>query len=91
MKTWPRQRRRQKEGNLNQERRKKIDKMLGIISEAKLTLEELLADEQEAFDNMPEGLQTSEKGEKAENAISYLEEAVANLDEAESNLADAQE
>lgn len=38
-------------------------------------------EEQEYYDNMPEGLQSGEKGENAQTAIGALEEAQNKLDE----------
>ena len=48
---------------MNKQRRKRIQEALEIIEEAKAILEEVQEEEQEAFDNMPEGLQSSERGE----------------------------
>jgi prefoldin subunit 5 len=90
---------------MNNTRRKQIDKVLASISDIRDSLRELvetvdglMCEEQDAFDNMPEGLQGSEKGEKVEEAIYRLEssfqsidQAVSCLDEAESDLEDAKE
>lgn len=40
-----------------------------------------MADEQIAFDNMPENLQLSSNGERSEEAIDILDNAVEKLDE----------
>jgi len=68
---------------MNNQRRKDLKAIQERFSDLQSTITELLSDleslkdeEQEYFDNMPEGLQGSEKGEKAENAISYLDEAI---------------
>jgi len=38
-------------------------------------LEDIISEEQEAFDNLPEGLQYSEKGEAMEQNIEQMDEA----------------
>ena len=43
-------------------------------------------EEQEKFDNLPEGLQQSENGQKFEEIVSSLDEAISNLEEAISNI-----
>ena len=54
------------------------------IEEAKSVLigelEEIRDEEQEAFDNMPEGFQNGERGELAQEAINNLEAAIGYLE-----------
>lgn len=76
---------------MNDARRKEIEKALGLISEAKSILETARDEEQEYFDNMPENMQSGEKGEKASEAAGALEEAVNSIEEIESNLETAKE
>lgn len=76
---------------MNNPRRKKLAKLQEQIEELRMALEEVLEEEQEAFDNMPENLQYSEKGERAEGCISALEDAVSNLEEAVENIDTATE
>lgn len=76
----------EKEGennNMNAQRRKMIQKALGLVTEARNLLEEALEEEREAFDNMPESLQSSERGEQMEENISNIEEAIGSLEEVE--------
>lgn len=58
---------------MNNERRKKLSDLSDKIEELKTEAENLLEEEQEYYDNMPENLQNSEKGEKSENAIGEIE------------------
>jgi len=51
------------------------------LEAAKDMLESERDDEQEKFDNMPEGLQGSEKGEKMEQGISDLDTAIHELED----------
>lgn len=52
------------------------------IDNAKVDVEDNKDGEQEYFDNMPEGLQSGEKGSAAEQAVSDMEDAVNILEEA---------
>lgn len=49
-------------------------------------IEDVLDEEQDAFDSMPEGLQSSYRGEISEESIDYLSEAVEGLDTIEELL-----
>lgn len=74
---------------MNNERRKQlkaIAKQLGTIADnledQQILLEQVYDDESEAFDNMPESLQESDRGIEMEEGIAVLEEqkdAVATM------------
>ena len=49
-----------------------------VISE---TLETLRDEEQDAFDNLPEGLQNSERGQDMEATIVYMDDALGTLED----------
>jgi methyl-accepting chemotaxis protein len=51
------------------------------LSDLHTDLTDIQGDEQEYFDNMPEGLQGGDKGSAAESAIEALQEAMDKLDE----------
>lgn len=74
---------------MNAKRRKELEKVIALIEEAKNQLEALKEEEQEAFDNMPEGLQYSEKGERMEEVISYLDDAFSELESSIENITSA--
>ena len=67
---------------MNNERRKLLQKQIDIIEQAKQDIEILKDEEQKYADDMPENLQSSDKHDKAEQAVSSLEEAINNIDEA---------
>lgn len=71
---------------MNKPRRKELERALAMIAEARAIIENCADEEQEAFDNMPEGLQESERGEKMEEAISAMVDAYETLEEVESNI-----
>lgn len=73
---------------MNAQRRKALAKVNGMLADARNLLEEIQQEEQEAFDGMPENLQSSERGEKLEENASLMEEITYALEEYESTLDD---
>lgn len=71
---------------MNKARRANIKETVNLIGRAKWMLESILDEEQEYYDNIPENLQTSQRAEDSEDAISNLEDAISNLEEAIGNL-----
>jgi hypothetical protein len=53
-----------------------------MLDDLRSELEQTREDEQDKFDNMPEGLQQGERGQAIEEAVSTLEEAISSLEEA---------
>lgn len=83
---------------MNKQRRKeiadaraKLEQAAELIEQAKAALEQARDDEQEYYDNMPESLQNSEKGETAQAAVSALESALDNLGDISQAIADCEE
>jgi uncharacterized FlaG/YvyC family protein len=68
---------------MNNARRKQIASIKTEIEEKLSLLQELQEEEQDYFDNMPENLQYSERGEKAEQAADDLQNII---DEIQSQL-----
>lgn len=64
---------------MNKQRRKSIHEIILRIEKCAELLEDVMNEEQEAFDNMPEGLANSERGMASELAIDLLSEAIDNL------------
>jgi Fe2+ or Zn2+ uptake regulation protein len=71
---------------MNRERRNTIYRALALLAEARLLIDETCEAEQEAFDNMPEGLQQSERGETMESALSVMGDASSVIEDVESTL-----
>ena len=71
---------------MNKQRRKKINDNINILGSIKSNLESILSDEEYSFENMPENLQGSIRGEESENAIDLLYEAINNLDDIMNSL-----
>ncbi len=74
---------------MNAARRSEIKEIITALSELNTQIETLEADEQSAFDNMPEGLQPGEKGQQSEAAIGYLSDAASSVSDAIENLTSA--
>lgn len=66
---------------MNNARRKIKREAIALLSSAMELLETVASEEEEAYYNMPEGLQASEKGEEMSNNIDTLQDAVSNLEE----------
>lgn len=73
---------------MNAQRRKALAELMDRISklesdrdEIKDALETLRDEEQESFDNMPEGLQQGDRGQAMEEAIGALDDAISNLED----------
>ena len=71
---------------MNAQRRKAIDAITDKLLELKEELESLR--DEECYDNLPESLQYSERGEAMEENVSDMDEACDELDTVISNLAD---
>ena len=84
---------------MNKERRKQINEAADLFAKAHAMIEDVksilqgaLDEEQEYFDNMPEGLQDGEKGQTAQDAINVLElaiEAMEGLDDVQGYIDEA--
>ena len=73
---------------MNKQRREKIrqlkiqiDLIKTDLKKVSSELSSILNEEQDAFDNMPEGLQASLRGMCSEDAIDSMEEASEKIDE----------
>ena len=74
---------------MNNERRKAISVIVDLLEGVQSDIEDLAGEEQDSFDNMPEGIQMSERGDRAEEAIQNLNEAKDAVLEAMSLLGEA--
>ena len=75
---------------MNAERRERITKGAAAIRNIITELEAIRDDEQQAFDNLPEGLQQSERGQASEQAATDIEEAISNAESAADGLENIQ-
>lgn len=71
---------------MNNDRRARIKDLIGQLEGFKNEAEDILSEEQDYYDNIPENLQMSVRAETAEAAISNLEDAISAMDDAISSL-----
>lgn len=71
---------------MNAARRKKIATICDELVDITTRLQALADEEQEAFEAMPESLQTTERGEKMENTASDLQTLSDELNDFHSTL-----
>lgn len=65
---------------MNKARRKQLEDLIEQLSGIKDGIEAVLEEEQEAFDNLPEGIQASERGEAMQENIDNLQTAADSLE-----------
>lgn len=73
---------------MNKERRKMISVIISNIQDIKERLDDILLDEQDYYDNIPENLLSSERAEISEEAIDILEEVADNIEDIIDNLSE---
>lgn len=56
------------------------DELKSKIEDIKVTIDDLRMDEEDAFDNMPESLQCSERGETMEQNVDCFDDAISSLE-----------
>ena len=76
---------------MNKARRKALDEVLATLESAREMLENVKDEEQEAYDNLPESLQATDRGQGMEVAIGFLEDAMDYVDNAVESCSSAQE
>lgn len=76
---------------MNKKRLSRIKGVISKIDEINDEIEDILSDEEDAFDNMPEGLQYSLNGERSEAAIDALSESTELVTDAKDTLENVRE
>ena len=71
---------------MNKQRRNRLQKVIDQLEELKQEVSSICEEEQEAYDNMPEGLQDAERGQQIYENISNLEDREGDFDDLISNL-----
>ena len=66
---------------MNAQRRKSIQEVIDQLTDLQSTVENLKDEEQEAYDNLPENLQGSERGEAMSESADNLDSAYNSIDE----------
>ena len=71
---------------VNDERRKEIELALDALSDARTRLEDVMREEQDSHDNLPDGIRDSDRGEAMETSIAYMDDAIGEIESAETNV-----
>lgn len=73
---------------MNKERREELLDVVQYLDDAIDRLGEIRDDEQEAFDNLPEGLQNSIRGDSMQEAIDVLEQFESDINDVRDQIED---
>lgn len=73
---------------MNKERRKSIERIVDKLNEIQADLTCVRNDEEEAYDNLPWGIQSSERGDAMHEAMDAMDDADGSLQEAIDYLMD---
>ena len=73
---------------MNKKRREAIAQLVKDMEGSRNDLENLIDEEQEAYDNLPEPLQSSMKGDEMNDCIDCMNDAMSSLDDSLSYLGD---
>lgn len=65
---------------MNKQNRKELERALELISEAMDIISSIKEAEEEKYDNLPEGIQESERGEQFQENIDELDTAASDLE-----------
>lgn len=71
---------------MNKIRRKQLEAIEAVIRDAQSRLEDIMQEEEDARDNIPESLMYTERYEKMNEACDFLYDAISNLEESIENI-----
>lgn len=66
---------------MNKERKQRFQNVVSSLEEAKDELVEIQAEEIDALDALPEGLQVSSRGDKMQEWIDFIDEVIRLIDD----------
>lgn len=67
---------------MNKQRRNEIKNIMKSLEVISSSIDDILNDETDYYDNIPENLLSYDRAENSEEAIEYLENAIEKIDEA---------
>lgn len=71
---------------MNKERKQRFQNVISSLEEAKDELTDIQAEEIDALDALPEGLQMSSRGDKMQEWIDFIDDTVASIDDVIGNI-----
>lgn len=75
---------------MSRDRRRQLAGIAGQMMDLRESIEALKEEEQEAYDNLPDSLQESDRGQAMEQAVDMPDSALTALDEVTEALEEAQ-
>ena len=76
---------------MNKARRTRLATILETTEELAAALREVIEDEEDAYENLPESIQGSDRGERASGTIDILNEALELLEQAKDYIQEGSE
>lgn len=73
---------------MNKQRRMELGEVSDLLDEAASRLAEIRSDEQDAFDNMPEGLQNSSRGDAMIEAMDTMDDIMSDIEDVKTKISD---
>ncbi|MDE6156842.1 MAG: hypothetical protein K2F78_01720 [Muribaculaceae bacterium] len=73
---------------MNKQRRMELGEVSDLLDEATSRLEEIRYEEQDAFDNMPEGLQNSSRGDAMVEAMDAMDEIMSDIEDVKNKISE---
>ena len=67
---------------MNKKQRKELEEAIGLLDKAKEIIERIGEEEQQKYDNLSDGLQQSENGQKLEESTNQLENISDSIQQA---------
>lgn len=74
---------------MNNDRRNRLQEVRESLDDVISQIEEIKDEEQEALDNMPEGLQQTERGDRMQTAIDTMDEAISAIEDVQQTIDEA--
>lgn len=71
---------------MNKERKQRFQNVVSYLEEAKDELTDIQAEEIDALDALPEGLQMSSRGDKMQEWIGFIDDTVASINNVINNI-----
>ncbi|MGN1218822.1 MAG: hypothetical protein ACI4TD_12750 [Phocaeicola sp.] len=71
---------------MNKERKQRFQNVVSSLEEAKDELTDIQAEEIDALDALPEGLQMSSRGDKMQEWIDFIDDTIASIDDVINNI-----
>ena len=65
---------------MNKERKQRFQNVISSLEEAKDELTDIQAEEMDALDALPEGLQMSSRGDKMQEWIDFIDDTISSID-----------